>query len=59
MAGAKQADIEAGRAVCPSFGRCGGCTYLGLSEEECLKIKESQVLGCLKDEGVDTSVFRG
>lgn len=59
MAKTEIRDIEAGRAVCPSFGRCGGCTYLGLSEEECLKIKEAQVLKCLKDEGVDTSVFRG
>ena len=59
MARAEIRDIEAGRAVCPSFGRCGGCTYLGLSEEECLGIKEAQVLKCLEDEGVDTSVFTG
>ncbi len=59
MAKAEIRDIEAGRAVCPSFGRCGGCTYLGLSEEECLKIKEAQVLRCLEAEGVDTSVFKG
>lgn len=28
---------------CPHFGVCGGCTYLGLSYEDQLKLKESQV----------------
>ena len=51
--------IEKGRALCPSFGRCGGCSYLGMSSEEELKIKEKEVLGCLASSGIDTSVFRG
>ena len=29
--------------TCPHFGSCGGCTYLSLSYEEELNIKESQV----------------
>ena len=50
---------EKGRLLCPSFGRCGGCSYLGLSEEEELKIKETEVLKCLSASGLDTSLFKG
>lgn len=28
---------------CPHFGQCGGCTYLGLSYEDQLKLKETQI----------------
>ena len=31
------------QAPCPHFGSCGGCTYLGLSYEDELKLKEEQV----------------
>ena len=51
--------LEKGRALCPSFGRCGGCSYLGMSAEEKLKIKEKEVLDCLAASGIDASVFRG
>ncbi|MBR3301523.1 MAG: 23S rRNA (uracil(1939)-C(5))-methyltransferase RlmD [Firmicutes bacterium] len=51
--------LEKGRALCPSFGRCGGCSYLGLSQDEELKIKEKEVLDCLTASGIDASVFRG
>ena len=34
--------LECG-SPCPHFGECGGCTYLSLSYEEQLKIKEEQV----------------
>lgn len=34
---------------CPHFGECGGCTYLSLSYEEQLKIKEEQVYKLLKN----------
>lgn len=35
-------------SVCPHFGECGGCTYLSLSYEEQLRIKEEQVYKLLK-----------
>ena len=63
MASAKDqfqyADLEKGMSVCPSFGRCGGCSYLDLTPEEQLKIKEREVLKCLNDSSIDTSVFMG
>ncbi len=30
-------------AACPHFGQCGGCTYLNLSYEDQLKLKEGQI----------------
>ena len=30
-------------ADCPHFGQCGGCTYLNLSYEDQLKLKEGQI----------------
>ena len=50
---------EKGRALCPSFRRCGGCSYLGLSEEEQLRIKEKEVLRCLETADIDPSVYKG
>ncbi len=35
-------------SVCPHFGICGGCTYLTLSEEEELRLKEGQVRDLLE-----------
>lgn len=37
-----------GESMCPHFGECGGCTYLSLSYEEQLRIKEEQVYKLLK-----------
>ena len=51
--------LEKGRALCPSFGRCGGCSYLGMSDEEQLAVKEKEVLKCLSASGIDTSVYKG
>ena len=62
MAAKQQMDpemTEKGKALCPSFGRCGGCSYLGMSEEEQLRIKEKEVLSYLNASGIDTSVFKG
>lgn len=38
----KKADNEI-ESKCPHFGTCGGCTYLGLSYENQLSLKEGQV----------------
>ena len=51
--------LKKGRALCPSFGRCGGCSYLGMSDEEQLAVKEREVLKCLSASGIDTSVYKG
>lgn len=62
MAAEKQMDpqiLKKGRALCPSFGRCGGCSYLGMSDEEQLAVKEREVLKCLSASGIDTSVYKG
>ena len=62
MAAKQQIDTEnteKGMALCPSFGRCGGCSYLGMSEEEQLRIKEKEVLEYLDRSGIDPSVYRG
>ena len=34
---------DASKSPCPHFGICGGCFYLGLSEEESLSLKETSV----------------
>lgn len=43
----EKSPLECGR-TCSHFGVCGGCTYLSLSYEEQLRIKEEQVK-CLLD----------
>jgi len=59
MAKAEPINIEAGLTLCPSFDRCGGCTYLGEDYEKQLEIKKAAVLTCLENEGIDTSLFTG
>ncbi len=44
----EKSPLECGR-TCSRFGVCGGCTYLSLSYEEQLRIKENQVK-CLLDQ---------
>ena len=39
--------------ACPHFGSCGGCTYQGLSYENELKYKESQIKQLFQSEGLD------
>ncbi|MBP5151310.1 MAG: 23S rRNA (uracil(1939)-C(5))-methyltransferase RlmD [Lachnospiraceae bacterium] len=39
---------EAVSAQCPHFGTCGGCTYLTMSYEDQLKMKEKQALKLLE-----------
>ena len=51
--------LEKGRALCLFFGRCGGCSYLGMSDEEQLAVKEKEVLKCFAASGIDTSVYKG
>ena len=48
-----------GQAPCPQFGSCGGCTYLHLPYEAQLAIKEKQVLGLLRDAGIQGFDFQG
>lgn len=45
--------------ICPSYERCGGCSYQGVSYSDQLKTKEDQVRGYLEAEGIDLSVFKG
>ena len=59
MAKAEPINIEAGLTLCPSFDRCGGCTYLGEDYEKQLEIKKAAVLTCLENEGIDTSLLSG
>jgi len=39
--------------ICPSSLRCGGCSYQGVPYEEQLRIKEEEVKGYFRDEGLD------
>ena len=44
----EKSPIELEEQVCEHFGACGGCTYLNLSYEEQLKLKEKQVKELLR-----------
>ena len=59
MAKNEPLNIEKGAEICPSFVRCGGCTYLGIDYKDQLEIKRTEVLKCLENEGVNTSIFIG
>nr|MCR5623871.1 23S rRNA (uracil(1939)-C(5))-methyltransferase RlmD [Lachnospiraceae bacterium] len=37
------------KEMCPHFGKCGGCTYLSMSYDNQLKLKEEQVREIFKD----------
>ena len=44
----EKSPIELDEAPCRHFGICGGCTFLNLSYERQLSLKEQQVQGLLK-----------
>jgi len=43
----EKAPQEHTEAICPHFGKCGGCTYISLPYQEGLAIKEGQVQALL------------
>ena len=53
----KKAENELTEAVCPHFGACGGCTFLNLSYEDQVALKESQVRELLDEVAGETCVF--
>ena len=53
----KKAENELTEAVCPHFGACGGCTFLNLSYEDQVALKESQVRELLEEVAGETCVF--
>ena len=59
MAKNEPVNIEKGAEICPSFVRCGGCTYLGLDYDDQLAYKKAEVLKCLEKEGIDQSLLIG
>ncbi len=48
-----------GGGVCGLGGICGGCSYQGMSYEEQLKLKESEVLRLLKEKHIEYGNFAG
>jgi 23S rRNA (uracil-5-)-methyltransferase RumA len=46
-------------SICPISEFCGGCTYQGVSYDEQLEIKNSEVMNYLKDAGVDCRSYTG
>ena len=42
--------------ICPFFGRCGGCRYQDLTDDEYLHLKENFVLNALKSQNIDTPI---
>lgn len=43
----EKSPMEKEEAVCPHFGKCGGCTYISLPYEEQLQVKEGQIRNLL------------
>ena len=43
----EKSPMEKEEAVCPHFGKCGGCTYISLPYEEQLRVKEGQIKNLL------------
>ena len=41
---------------CPFFGRCGGCQYQNLSDEEYVCLKENFILNALRSQRIDASL---
>ena len=54
---AKKAENELTETVCPHFGACGGCTFLNLSYEDQIALKESQIRELLAEVAGQTCVF--
>ena len=52
----QKADYET-EPSCPAFGSCGGCTYLNLSYEKQLELKQKTVKDLLDNAGVEYGVF--
>ena len=42
--------------ICPFFGRCGGCRYQDLSEEDYLQLKERFILNALKSQNINAQL---
>ncbi|MBO4901891.1 MAG: 23S rRNA (uracil(1939)-C(5))-methyltransferase RlmD [Lachnospiraceae bacterium] len=58
----KQVDLtpyENREALCPHFGKCGGCTYQKISYDRQLKIKADYVKGLLDEVCADDYIFEG
>ena len=53
----KKAENELTETVCPHFGACGGCTFLNLSYEDQIALKESQIRELLAEVAGQTCVF--
>lgn len=56
----EKSSLEAEKAICPHFGKCGGCTYISLPYEEQLQIKQQQIKNLLAPYLEETpEVFEG
>lgn len=53
----KKAENELEQTVCPHFGACGGCTFLNLSYEDQIALKEQQVRELLAEVAGQSCVF--
>ena len=42
--------------ICPFFGRCGGCSYQNLSDEEYRRVKTDFILNALKNQRIDATI---